>query len=297
MITLNQYLKKNNENNNLSELILLISRQANHIRRAFFDNRHFENSFNIHGDRQIALDKWADKHLISALEKSDLVRTIASEEQSEIVEIMKSKGEFGIVMDPLDGSSLVPVNLTVGTIVGIYDSKDVLQKGKNLAVALYILYGPLTILVCAINNQVNEFVLNQDNFFVLQKENIKIPEGNLYCPGGMRADYLNHHKKYIEELEKEKYKLRYSGAFVADFHQILTYGGVFSYPALSNYKYGKLRLVFEVNPIGYIAQIAGGRISNGNQNILDIKPEALDQRVPVYIGSKNRIEKIEQNQF
>lgn len=282
----------------LSELIVFFSEQANEIKKGFFfqtnnsQNIQSSSSRNIYGEEQMALDKWADHILIDGLKKSRLVRYIATEEQKNIIEITNPKNEFGVVMDPLDGSSLIDVNLAVGTIIGVYPG-NVLQPGKTLLAAMYILYGPLTTLTLTTGNGVHDFVMDEKGVFNLKEENIKIPDGKIYAPGALRKDYLPAHARFIEHIEAEGYKLRFSGSFVADVHQILHKGGVFTYPGFKGKDKGKLRLLFEANPIGKIISEAGGAISNGKTDILSIKPEAINEITPIYVGGKKEISLIE----
>ncbi len=240
----------------------------------------------------MALDKWADEVLINGLKSSRLVRYIATEEQPDIIEVDNPKNNFGVVIDPLDGSSLIDVNLAVGTIVGIYPD-HVLEKGEKMLAAMYILYGPLTTLTLTTGNGVHDFVMDEKGAFILMQRDVKIPDGKLYAPGALRKDYLPEHAKFIESLEAEGYKLRFSGSFVADMHQILHKGGVFTYPGFKGKEKGKLRLLFEANPMGKIITDAGGAISNGKINILSIKPEAIDELTPIYAGGKKEISLIE----
>jgi fructose-1,6-bisphosphatase I len=191
-------------------------------------------------------------------------------------------------MDPLDGSSLIGTNLTVGTIVGIYPG-DVLEKGSRMIASLYYLYGPLTTLTLTTGNGVHEFVMNKAGQFVLSIMNLRIPEGNIYSPGALRNKYMPAHTKWIQYLEKEGYKLRYSGCFASDVHQILHKGGIFSYPGYQGNEKGKLRILFEANPMGKIMVEAGGAISDGKSNILNIKPTSFTQTTPVYIGGKKEV--------
>jgi fructose-1,6-bisphosphatase I len=289
---LDDFLKKKGTDKNVTELILLLSKQAIVIKDNFLSSRGAADTENVYGETQMALDKKADEILIAALTASRLVRWIATEEQPDIIEVENPDNEFGITIDPLDGSSLIDVNLAVGTIVGIY-SGYVLEPGNTMLGALYILYGPLTTLTYTTNNGVHEFVMGKDGRFTLVQENVTIPEGKLYAPGALRKDYLPYHKKFIEHLESEGYKLRFSGSFVADVHQILHKGGLFTYPAFKGKDSGKLRLLFEGTPMGKMVTEAGGAVSNGRGNLLDVKPTAVSNRTPIYIGGKKEIALIE----
>jgi fructose-1,6-bisphosphatase I len=291
VMNLQEHLK--DVEDDLAKLILLISEQGKKIKRAFISKQSYADTKNIYGEQQVALDKWADEVLIDALKVSGLVRAIASEEQPDVVSVPESNGKYSVTLDPLDGSSLIGVNLAVGTIVGIFQSDTPLNKGMDMVAAMYILYGPLTTLTYTVRAGVHEFVLNADGDFVLQMGNIKIPEGKIYAPGALRKDYLLAHKQFIEKLEADGYKLRYSGSFVADVHQILHKGGVFTYPGFQGREQGKLRLLFECNPMGMIVSEAGGATTTGREDILGIQPTAVDNRVPIYVGGKNEIKLIE----
>lgn len=293
-ITLKEHLKKEKISQKLSELIILISELAKPISKEFHTRQHYSGTKNIHGDEQVALDVWADNLFCKKLKESDMVRTIASEEQEEIVEFVKSKGTFGITLDPLDGSSLIGVNLAVGSIIGIFDEGDVLEQGKKMDAAMYLLYGPLTVLVYTARKGVHEFVLGHDGVYTLQKENILIGNNKIYAPGGLRKDWFDNHKKWIDTLENRGYKLRFSGSFVADFHQILHKGGIFMYPAGKDFEYGKLRLLFEASPMALIMEQAGGAASSGKKRIRDIKPANLAEKTPLYIGDKKLIDELEE---
>ncbi len=292
IMMLKEFFVKNKTDEKLSELILFFSEQANKIKKGFFETQKAENTKNIYGEEQLTLDKLADSVLVNGLKKSRLVRYIATEEQPDIIKVDNSKNEFGVVLDPLDGSSLIDVNLTVGTIIGIYPG-NVLDKGVNMIAAMYILYGPLTTVTFTTGNGVHDFVMDEKGVFNLKEKDIKIPDGKIYAPGALRKDYLSAHAKFIESLEKEGYKLRFSGSFVADVHQILHKGGVFTYPGFKGKEKGKLRLLFEANPMGKIITEAGGAISNGKTDILSIKPEAIDEITPIYAGGKKEISLIE----
>ena len=281
---------------NLTELILLLSKQAQQVKDGFFPtcmkNHECELTRNTFGEEQMALDKFADAVFVSGLKNSGLVRYIATEEQDQLITIDHPKNNFGVVIDPLDGSSLIDVNLCVGSIIGIY-AGHVLEKGAKMVAALYILYGPLTTMTLTVGEGVHEFVLDDAGDFVLKERDIKIPDGKIYAPGALRKDYLPAHARWIEQLEHEGYKLRFSGCFVADVHQILHKGGVFTYPGFRGREKGKLRLLYEANPMGRIIHEAGGAVSNGKTDILLITPEKIDQVTPIYIGGKREIGLIE----
>lgn len=275
----------------VKQVILRISDVAKTIRGGFATRQGASDASNVYGEQQAAMDVWADELLISELRDSGLVRYVASEERPDMLTFQDSTSDLGVTIDPLDGSSLIGVNLAVGTIVGIYRG-NLLSPGNEMLGAMYILYGPLTTLTYSLREGVHEFALNDRGVFFLQEENITIPEGKIYAPGALRRDYLPAHRAFIEKLEEEGYKLRYSGSFVADVHQILHKGGVFTYPPFAGNERGKLRLLFEAIPMGFIVSQAGGSASDGRRDLLSIKPEEVTQRVPVYIGGKREIELI-----
>jgi fructose-1,6-bisphosphatase I len=293
---LKDFLANAGTEKNLAELILFLSGQAREVKKGFLASTKIgatdEKTRNIYGEEQMALDKYADGVFISGLKKTQLVRYIATEEQDSVIEITNPKNNFGIVIDPLDGSSLIDVNLCVGTIIGIYPG-HVLDAGKNMIAALYILYGPLTTLTITTGTGVHEFVMDESGEFILWQRDLKIPEGKIYAPGALRKDYLPAHARWIENLEAAGYKLRFSGSFVADVHQILHKGGVFTYPGFKGKERGKLRLLYEANPMGRIIFEAGGAISNGKVDILKITPKAIDEITPIYVGGKKEIGLIE----
>jgi len=222
-IKLKDFLLQKNTDPKLSELILFFGEQGKMIKSGFLKSQDKAGTRNIYGEEQMALDKWADDVLINGLKKTRLVRYIATEEQPGIIEIENPKNQFGVVIDPLDGSSLIDVNLAVGTIIGIYPG-NVLDKGENMLAAMYILYGPLTTLTLSTGNGVCDFVMDEKGEFNLTAQDIKIPDSKIYAPGALRRDYLPAHAKFIADLENDGYKLRFSGSFVADMHQILHKG-------------------------------------------------------------------------
>jgi fructose-1,6-bisphosphatase I len=276
----------------IKRTLLKVAEVSKTISKGFVTRQGISGTVNIFGEKQLAIDKWADELLINELGKTELVSRITTEEQPKILEF-ESSNDIGLTIDPLDGSSLIGINLTVGTIVGMHRG-DVLKPGNRMIGAMYILYGPLTVLVYSLGEGVHEFVLDKQSNYVLQKEHISIPDGKIYSPGALRVDWLPYHKKWVEILELEGYKLRYSGSFVADVHQILRKGGVFTYPAYKGGEKGKLRLLFECIPMGYIMSKAGGAVSDGARDILTINPESINERTPVYIGGKKEIQLIHQ---
>jgi fructose-1,6-bisphosphatase I len=293
---LRDFLLSEGTEKNLSELILFLSEQAPAIRKGFLiagkKAASGDKTRNVYGEEQMPLDKYADAVFIDGLKRTRLARYVATEEQEQVVEIGDPKAGFGVVIDPLDGSSLIDVNLCVGTIIGIYPG-HVLEKGSTMVAALYMLYGPLTSLTLTTGKGVHEFVMDESGQFVLRQRDLKIPEGKVFAPGALRKDYLPAHARWIAELEQEGYKLRFSGCFVADVHQILHKGGVFTYPGTRGKEHGKLRLLYEANPMGTIIHAAGGAISNGKTDILSITPKAIDDITPIYIGGKKEIGLIE----
>ncbi len=267
------------------------SKYVNHAMRT--GDLGLAGTSNLYGEDQLALDVLADEIIKDRLDHTGRVRRIISEEQSEIIIFDREKrsGGYAVCYDPLDGSSLVDVNLSVGTIVAIYAGEDPLQDGSCQVGALYVLYGPRTTLVYCAGHGVHEFTLNSLGEYVLTRENIRLKErGTIFSPGGLRADYLPAHEKLVRYLENDGYKLRYSGGFVPDINQILLKGGgLFMYPATTKAANGKLRLPFELNPMAYLMEAAGGAASNGEKPILELKCHDLDQRSPIYIGSREEV--------
>ena len=249
---------------------------------------------NLYGEEQLALDVLSDRIIRKRLIHSGVVCNIASEEMDEIFQAQASAdGLYSVAYDPLDGSSLVDVNLAVGTIVSIYRGCDLLQEGRNQVAALYILYGPRVSLVYTVGNGVHEFTMNNLMEYTLSRENITMkPSGDIYSPGGLRNKYSEGVEKYVRYLEAKGSKLRYSGGFVPDINQVLMKGkGLFMYPALNGSPNGKLRLLFELNPMAFLLEHAGGAATDGKRRILDLKPEGLDQRAPIFIGCSEDVAK------
>jgi fructose-1,6-bisphosphatase I len=255
-------------------------------------NRKLAGFQNVYGDEQLALDRISDDIMRNKLQFSGFVREYASEELEDIVKIGTGKEKYIVTADPLDGSSLVDTNLAIGTIIGIH-KESVLDVGrKTMVAALYITYGPLITMIYSAGRGAHEFVLDREGEYVLSQENIRLKEkGSIFSPGGLRRDWTSEHLKFVERLEKDGYKLRYSGGFVPDINQILIKkGGVFTYPALKKSPQGKLRLLFELQPMAFIMEQAGGLATDGNQDILSIKVENVNQLSPIYIGSVTEVQ-------
>jgi len=256
-------------------------------------NRKLAGGENVYGEEQLALDISSDEIIKHQLEFSGFVSHYASEERDSIIQVGKGKGKYIVTADPLDGSSLVDVNLSIGTIIGIHRSSILEGRGESLVAAISIIYGPLITMIYSAGNGTHEFVLNREGEYVLSGENITLLErGSILGAGGLRRDWIPGHLEYIRHLEDEGYKLRYSGAFISDINHILIKrGGIFTYPALKGSPDGKLRLIFELQPMAFLVEQAGGMATDGRQRILSIQPKALDQRCPIYMGSTYEVEK------
>jgi fructose-1,6-bisphosphatase I len=254
-------------------------------------NRKLAGFKNAYGEEQLALDRISDDILKNKLQNSGFVSHYASEELEDIVQIGTGKEKYIVTADPLDGSSLVDTNLAIGTIIGIH-KESILDCGRNTMVAaLYITYGPLITMIYSAGKGAHEFVLDREGEYVLSEENIKLKEkGSIFSPGGLRRDWTEPHLKFVEHLEKDGYKLRYSGGFVPDINQVLIKkGGLFTYPALKKSPQGKLRLLFELQPMAFIMEQAGGSATDGHEDILSVKVNHINQCSPIYIGSNTEV--------
>lgn len=269
---------------------------------------------NIQGETQQKLDVLANDVFMSILKKRDIVCGVASEEEDDFVVISDKDGghdnKYVVLTDPLDGSSNIDVNVSVGTIFSIYHrispigspvtKEDFLQKGRNQVAAGYVIYGTSTMLVYSTGHGVNGFTLNPAmGTYYLSHPNMKYPkdgtiysinEGNyVHFPQGVK-DYL----KYCQEEEDNRpYTSRYIGSLVSDFHRNMIKGGIYIYPTSTKAPKGKLRLLYECNPIAFLAEQAGGKASDGYKCIMDVEPTELHQRVPFFVGSTNMVEKAE----
>jgi len=265
---------------------------------------------NVQGEQQQKLDVYANQALLHCLGLRDSVAALVSEEDEEPVTFNRSveTGKYIIVFDPLDGSSNIDVNVNVGTIFSVLrrlpsDTTDlqasILQHGYTQVAAGYVVYGPSTVLVYTTGHGVHGFTLDPTiGAFVLTNENMKMPEqGNYYSMNEANAaTWPDEYREYVGKLRSgglgRQYSSRYIGSLVADFHRTLLKGGVFLYPPTKDQPGGKLRLLYEANPLAFIAEQAGGMASNGQQRILDIKPDGIHQRTPFIVGSKREMESL-----
>jgi len=269
---------------------------------------------NIQGEDQQKLDVYANEVFINTLVNREIVCGIASEEEDDFITIKggnkKHDNKYIVLMDPLDGSSNIDVNVSVGTIFSIYRRitpdgtpvtiDDFLQPGKQQVAAGYIVYGTSTMIVYSTGHGVNGFTLNPAiGTYYLSHPNMKFPEkGNIYSVNeGNYVHFPEGVKKYIkycqEEVGERPYTSRYIGSLVSDFHRNIIKGGIYFYPSTSKNPDGKLRLLYECNPMAFLAERAGGKASNGFNRILDIKPSELHQRVPFFCGNKDMVDKLE----
>lgn len=271
---------------------------------------------NIQGEEVKKLDVMANEEFMAALSLGGDCCAILSEENDDIVRVHNPnnlKPKYIVAMDPLDGSSNIDVNASIGTIFSIFRRRsmawnevtmeDCLQKGINQIAAGYIIYGSSTMLVYTTGQGVNGFTLDSSiGEFCLSNPNIKIPkDGSIFSinegnysefPQGVK-DYVN----YCKESDKESgrpYSARYIGSLIADFHRNLLKGGIFIYPPTAKSPNGKLRLMYECNPMAFIMEQAGGKATTGTQRILEVTPEQLHQRVPLFVGSENMVNKAEE---
>jgi fructose-1,6-bisphosphatase I len=272
-------------------------------------------TINIQGEGQKKLDVYANEQFISALKHGGECCIVVSEENDECIHIeseVSKDAKYIVAMDPLDGSSNIDVNVAVGTIFSIYHRKstdgkatmdDVLQRGTEQVAAGYVIYGSSTMLVYTTGKGVNGFTLDPSiGEFCLSHPNMRIPgEGVIYS---INEGYYSHFpdgvKKYIKycQVEDKKtnrpYTSRYIGSMVADLHRNMIKGGIFIYPVTASAPNGKLRLVYECNPMAFIIEQAGGKATNGYERIMELEVKELHQRSAIFIGSENMVKKAEE---
>ena len=270
---------------------------------------------NIQGETQMKLDVFADNALLNAVKWGGQVCGVGSEENEKYTAFdseVNRKSKYVMLFDPLDGSSNIDVNVSIGTIFSIFrrnssvgdlaNINDFLQPGDQQVAAGYVIYGSSTMLVYTTGHGVNGFTLEPSiGEFCLSHENMKTPEegkihsineGNLLtCSEGVQS-YVNWCKQ-TDKKSSRPYTGRYIGSLVADFHRNLIKGGIYMYPGTTGAPSGKLRLMYEANPLAFIVEQAGGKASTGTGRIMEVKPKDLHQRVPLFIGSKKMVERVE----
>lgn len=262
-------------------------------------------SDNVQGEDQQKLDVLANIRFIRALTKGGEACAIISEEDEQVIDL-HNKGKYIIAIDPLDGSSNIDVNVSIGTIFSIFrrlspigspvTMEDVLQPGINQVAAGYLLYGSSTMLVYTTGKGVNGFTYETTlGEYFLSHQDMKIPEeGRIYSINeAVALDFPEPVKKYLTFCRKNEHTARYIGSLVADFHRNLLKGGIYMYPSGTRYPSGKLRLMHECNALAFVVEQAGGKASTGLSRILEIKPKDVHQRCPLFIGSKAMVDKVE----
>ncbi len=275
------------------------------------------NANNVHGEQQKKLDVYANDLFVSSLKASGECCGIGSEENQTIIAFedeMSRGGKYVVSMDPLDGSSNIDVNVSIGTIFSIFrrvspeghlaTEEDFLQEGSKQVAAGYIIYGSSTMMVFTTGKGVNGFTLDPSiGEFCLSHRDLQIPlKGKIYSINeGNYIKFPEGVKKYIKYCQEKDvqtnrpYTSRYIGSLVADFHRNLLKGGIFIYPKTAENPKGKLRLLYECNPVAFLTEQAGGKATDGQKNrILDIKPTDIHQRVPFFVGSRHMVNKAEE---
>ncbi|RAW46993.1 fructose-bisphosphatase class I [Halorubrum sp. 48-1-W] len=280
-----------------------VAATAPEIRDALPGRRVESGTENPSGETVLAGDVYADELLAEALGAVEGVGSFVSEERPEAVDVGGTVGEgaYAVAIDPLDGSSNLRSNNAMGTVVGIYDA-PLPASGRSLVAAGYVLYGPITTMVVADGSGVREEVVERDGeggggdpsvTRSVVDDDLTLPDNpTVYGFGGRVPDWPAPFREYAREVEDEL-KLRYGGAMVGDVNQVVTYGGVFAYPALVHAPDGKLRLSFEANPIAYIVESMGGASSDGSGSILDVEPDGIHDRVPLHVGNEELVDRLE----
>ena len=266
---------------------------------------------NVHGEQVKKLDEFADKVIFNAFDHTGLLCCMASEENEDILHIPEKfpTGRYSLIFDPLDGSSNIDANVSIGTIWSVHRKvspgsrgceDDVLQKGREQVAAGYIVYGSSVMLVYTTGNGVHGFTLDPSiGEFLLSHPDIQIPARGkrIYSVNeGYYNRWSEGQKRLVDRLKGidggngEPFSARYIGSMVADIHRTLLYGGLFMYPADADHPEGKLRLLYEASPMAMIVEQAGGRATNGHRDLLDIEPRDLHQRTPIFIGSRDYVD-------
>jgi fructose-1,6-bisphosphatase I len=273
----------------MTEIFEAIKHSAIEISEAImYDDTGYSEKENATGDTQLKLDIKSDIFIENEFKKITTVKEIVSEEKEHKTPV-HAEGKYLIGYDPLDGSSLLDVDQSVGSIFGIYEND---YSGKNLLASAYVVYGPRVELVIA-TDKVRMYRLNKLNEFYFYKEIKLNQKGKLNAPGSTQMCWPKEHKQMITDIFDDGYRLRYSGGMVLDLHHILLKGGgLFSYPSTSDLPKGKLRLIFEVLPFAYIFEKAGGQAVDGQKRLLEITPEHAHDTSPCFFGSNEEIKRV-----
>ena len=247
---------------------------------------------NPSGEQITEADVYADEVLREALAEVDGIGQVGSEEKERVSDVGEG---YGVTLDPLDGSSNLKPNNTMGTVVGVYDG-SLPADGDDIVAAGYVLYGPVTTMVTAVDGEVTEYVVTDGEREVVRRD-VSIPqESKVYGFGGRKPDWHDDFRSFVEEVESDPdIKLRYGGSMIGDVNQVLTYGGIFGYPSLESAPRGKLRLQYEGYPVAHIVESAGGRSSDGERSVMDVAGDELHERVPLFVGSDGLIERLEES--
>lgn len=294
MKNLRQYLEGQGVDGKLTTLILALADGVKEIAEVIkSDKGEKVGSENVFGEAQITMDVKSNQIINDLLVATGVVGLVASEEMDDEEKI--GDGEYAVAHDPLDGSSLVDVNLAVGSIFGVYKTGTFYGKnGGDQVAAMLGVYGPRTAIFFTVRKGTAYFVLNVEGEFILQKEELKISEkAKIFAPGNLRA--CSERDDYVELVNywmKNQYQLRYSGGMVPDIGQIILKGeGIFAYPGYGEQPHGKLRTLYECAPMALIVEEAGGAASDGVGRILDQEIKDLAQRTPIFIGSSEEVER------
>jgi fructose-1,6-bisphosphatase I len=311
--TLDRFIKSNQDqfayaSGELSQLLRDIALASKVVNRevnkaGLIDIMGAVGSQNTAGDDQQKLDVLANIRFTRALAKGGEVCALVSEEADTFADL-NNEGKYVIAIDPLDGSSNIDVNVSIGTIFSIYRRKspvgtpiqqeDILQRGADQVAAGYVLYGSSTMMVYTTGHGVNGFTYEPTlGEYFLSHPDMHMPaDGKIYSVNeGSANSFAQPVKDYVQYCKDQKYTARYIGSLVADFHRNMLKGGIYIYPATAKDPHGKLRLIYECNALAFVAEQAGGKATNGTMRILDIVPESLHQRTAFYVGSKNMVDK------
>ncbi|EHG2313208.1 class 1 fructose-bisphosphatase [Campylobacter jejuni] len=274
----------------MQEVISYIQKAVLEISNALkFPDTSYSQNQNFTGDTQLKFDVLSDEIITKTLSQCSSIKAIISEEKDEIL-TLNERANFIVAYDPLDGSSLMDVNFAIGSIFAIYEEK---VNAKNLRAALYSMYGArLELVIC--KDQPKLYRLNANNEFIFIKDLKMNEKGKINATGGTQKFWEEKHAKFIKSLFDEGYRLRYSGAMVSDINQILLKGGgIFSYPATQDAPNGKLRAFFEVFPLAFIIEKAGGKTTNGkNHSLLELEFDKIHATTPCFFGSEYEISKL-----